>query len=392
MVFNGKNVIVTAFTVAFRSDASIQIGTGHVMRCLTLADALRVRGAHCTFICRPNSGHLLDMIAQRGHHAVALPSLETTTNRMPADPVHASWLGTDWQTDAEQTVEALDNNSVDWLVVDHYALDHRWEKALRFHCQNLMVIDDLADRFHDCDVLLDQNQGRTAQDYGGMLKPHTATLIGPQYALLRPEFSLLRSQSLARRTQPQLKHLLISMGGVDKDNATGQVMHTLTACHLPADLRITVVMGPHAPYLADVKQQAKQMPRPTQVLVGASEMAKLMSDSDLCIGAAGSTSWERCCLGLPSLLLVLADNQQSSAQALLMTGAVRVMDRASLAVSLPRLMSELGADPNAGQALAGMRDSAQVITDGQGAGLVARQMLSLAPLCAQALRMAAETC
>jgi UDP-2,4-diacetamido-2,4,6-trideoxy-beta-L-altropyranose hydrolase len=255
-----------------------------------------------------------------------------------------------------------------------------------------MVIDDLADRAHDCDVLLDQNLGRNVQDYGGLLKPNTTTFIGPQYALLRPEFAQLRSQSLARRTQPQLKHLLITMGGVDKDNATGQVLKALTACHLPPDLRITVVMGPHAPCLADVKLQAAQMVRPTQVLVGASEMAQLMSDSDLCIGAAGSTSWERCCLGLPTLLLVLADNQQSSAQALLMTGAVRVMDRTSLAVSLPRLMSELGADPNAGQALAGMRDSAQAITDGQGAGLVARQMLPLLPLCAQALQQAGETC
>lgn len=291
------------------------------MRCLTLADALHARGARCSFICRSHSGHLLNVIAQRGHHAVTLPSLATTTNRIPADTAHTTWLGTDWPTDAQQTREALGNKSVDWLVVDHYALDHGWEQTLRPHCQNLMVIDDLADRPHDCDVLLDQNLGRSAQDYGGLLKPQTATYIGPQYALLRPEFALLRSQSLARRNQPQLKHLLITMGGVDKDNATGQVLQALTACHLPADLRISVVMGQHAPCLADVKQQASKMPRPTQVLEGVNAMAQLMSDSDLCIGAAGSTSWERCCMGLPTLLLVLADNQLPSAQALEKAGA-----------------------------------------------------------------------
>lgn len=312
--------------IALRTDASLQIGTGHVMRCLTLADALRERDARCTFICRPHNGHLLDMIDHRGHQAVALPSLATTTNRMPADTAHAAWLGTDWATDAQQTREALGGESVDWLVVDHYALEHRWEHALRPHCQNLMVIDDLADRLHDCDVLLDQNLGRSEQDYGGLLNPHTGTYIGPQYALLRPEFAQLRSQSLARRVQPQLKHLLITMGGVDKDNATGQVLQALTACNLPADLRITVVMGPHAPCLPDVKQQATQMPWPTQVLVGVNAMAQLMSDSDLCIGAAGSTSWERCCMGLPALLLVLADNQLPGAKALEKAGAALAVD------------------------------------------------------------------
>jgi UDP-2,4-diacetamido-2,4,6-trideoxy-beta-L-altropyranose hydrolase len=312
--------------IAFRTDASLQIGTGHVMRCLTLADALSEKGSRCTFICRPHSGHLMDMIAQRGHRAVALPSLATTTNRLPVDTAHAAWLGADWQTDAQQTREALGNECVDWLVVDHYALDHCWEQALRPLCQNLMVIDDLADRVHDCDVLLDQNLGRSAKDYSGLLKPHTTTCIGPQYALLRPEFALLRSQSLARRVQPQLKQLLITMGGVDKDNATGQVLQVLTDCHLPADLRIIVVMGPHAPCLAEVKQQAAQMPWPTQVLVGVDAMAQLMADSDLCIGAAGSTSWERCCMGLPTLLLVLAENQSTVATALESIGAAVALD------------------------------------------------------------------
>ena len=305
------------------------------MRCLTLADALRERGARCTFICRPHSGHLLDMITQHGHQAVALPNGGTTTHHMPTDLAHAAWLGTDWQTDAQQTIEALGNDRVDWLVVDHYALDHRWEQALRPHCQNLMVIDDLADRHHDCDVLLDQNLGRSVQDYGGLLKHHTTTYIGPQYALLRPEFAQLRSQSLARRSQPQLKHLLITMGGVDKDNVTGQVLKALTACHLPTDLRITVVMGPHAPCLADVQQQAVQMPWPTQVLVGVNAMAQVMSDSDFCIGAAGSTSWERCCLGLPTLMLVLAANQQEAASALSDMGAAHCINTpAKLATDL----------------------------------------------------------
>ena len=312
--------------IAFRTDASLQIGTGHVMRCLSLADALRERGAFCTFICRTHSGHLLDVAGHRGHQTLALPSLATITRRLPTDTAHAAWLGSEWQVDAQQTLEAIGSHKIDWLVVDHYALDYRWEQVLRPYCKNLMVIDDLADRRHDCDMLLDQNLGRSAQDYDGLLESHTATYIGPKYALLRPGFAQLRNESLARRVQPQLRHLLITMGGVDKDNATGQVLQALTTCNLPADLSITVVMGQLAPCLADVKQQAAQMPWPTQVLVGVNEMAKLMADSDLCIGAAGSSSWERCCMGLPTLLLVLADNQLPGSEALRKAGIALVLD------------------------------------------------------------------
>jgi UDP-2,4-diacetamido-2,4,6-trideoxy-beta-L-altropyranose hydrolase len=302
--------------VVFRVDASIQIGTGHVMRCLTLADALHAQGAHCTFICRPHKGHLLDEITKHGHVAVALPTLGTATISFSTDPAHAAWLGTDWLTDAKDTLQALGNQPIDWLVVDHYALDQLWEQALRPYCQNLMAIDDLADRPHDCDVLLDQNLGRSAKDYAGLLMPKTFTLIGPQYALLRPEFAQLRSQSLARRVNAQLKRLLVTMGGVDKDNVTGQVLQLLNACKLPHDFTITVIMGSYSPCLAAVQEQAMKMVRPTQVQIAVNNMAQIMAGSDLAIGAAGSTSWERCCMGLPSIQLVLAENQRAAADAL----------------------------------------------------------------------------
>jgi UDP-2,4-diacetamido-2,4,6-trideoxy-beta-L-altropyranose hydrolase len=198
--------------IAFRADASPQMGTGHVMRCLTLADALKGRGAQSTFICRPHAGHLLDLIKQRGHEAIVLSPADDAFTA-PADPFHAKWLGTDWASDAAQTEQSLGNQVVDWLVVDHYALDCRWEQEMRPHTRRIMAIDDLADRPHDSDLLLDQNLGRTAQDYCGLLSSHTQTLIGPSYALLRPEFIQWREYSLQRRAQPQLKHLLITMGG-----------------------------------------------------------------------------------------------------------------------------------------------------------------------------------
>lgn len=356
--------------IAFRTDASLQIGTGHVMRCLTLADALRERGASCTFVCRPHPGHLLALIAQRGHQALALPELQEGAQRNHNGTAHGHWLGTHWATDAQDTQRALSDRTVgqtvDWLVVDHYALDARWEEALRPQAQRIMAIDDLADRPHACDLLLDQNLGRKEADYGGLLKG-TTTLLGPHYALLRPEFAALRAQSLARRqANLQLRRLLITMGGVDKDNATGQVLAALQSCSLPADLRVTVVMGPHAPWLAQVQAQATQMPWPTEVLVGVDNMAQLMAESDLAIGAAGSTSWERCCLGVPTIQVALAQNQEAIAQALSRAGAALMLPGQAIAQTLPGL---IGTVANEDQLYA-VSLAASGVTEGKGAMFV----------------------
>ena len=312
--------------ITFRTDASLQIGTGHVMRCLTLADALQEAGAQCHFICREHPGNLIELIRQRGFGVSVLPltveSVVTPEQRVETQPNYASWLGVDWNIDAEQTKVGVGETAVDWLVVDHYALDVRWEQMLRPVCRNLMVIDDLANRAHDCDLLLDQNLGRDERDYGQFVPKSCSLLVGPQYALLRPEFAALRDESLRRRAIPQFKHLLISMGGVDQVDATGKVLEALLDCHLPEDLYITVVMGPHAPWLARVQMLAKRLPQPVVVKVNINNMAQVMAASDLAIGAAGSTSWERCCLGLPAFLVVLAENQMEAAANLELAGAI----------------------------------------------------------------------
>lgn len=313
--------------VGFRTDASVQIGTGHVVRCLTLADALRERGAKCIFLCRTHVGHLIDLIERRGHEAVALPSPAKAFQPPAVAPAYADWLGTDWSEDATATRQALGGLCLDWIVVDHYALDWHWEQMLRQHCARLMVIDDLADRRHDCDVLLDQNLGRLAEDYHDMVPEGTAIYIGPQFALLRPEFSKLRSASLKRRQNITLKRLLVNMGGVDKDNVTGQVLAVLQSCALPQNVKITVVMGPKAPWSEQVMAQASSIRWDVEVLADVSKMAELMAESDLVIGAAGSTSWERCCLGVPTIQLILAENQRQVANALSDRNAAILLER-----------------------------------------------------------------
>lgn len=364
--------------IAFRVDASLQIGTGHVMRCLTLANALRERGAECVFVCRSHRGHLLELIAQHGHQGLALPAVECGGRPRFPGTAHDHWLGTDWVTDAQDTQRTLRTSlgagALDWMVVDHYALGANWEEVMYPFARRLMVIDDLADREHTCDLLLDQNLGRTADDYRDLLKGNAITMLGPYFALLRPEFAAFREKSLRRReTKIQLQRLLITMGGVDKDNATGQVLESLKSCILPADLHISVVMGLHAPWLKQVRNQAEQMPRRTDVLVGVNNIAQLMVDSDLAIGAAGSTSWERCCMGLPTIQLALALNQEFIARALSDAGAALMLDYQAIAKSLPEIINTTA---NPGR-LHAISMASREITQGQGATIIADYMRNI---------------
>lgn len=368
--------------IAFRTDASLQIGSGHVMRCLTLAEALRARGAQCHFISRAHPGHLFDTIRQRGFTVTALPAgLPPPHTNVPAgiapalQLAHATWLGCDWQTDAAQTGAILATLQPDWLITDHYALAQPWEVLLRPHYKKLMVIDDLADRPHCCDLLLDQNLGRWPQDYAGLVPTRSQVLTGPHYALLRPEFAALRAYSLQRRANAtRLKQVLITMGGVDHNNATAQVMQALKNCALPVDCNIMVVMGLTAPWLDDIRELAVQMPWPTEVLINVNDMAQRMADSDLAIGAAGSTSWERCCLGLPTLMVVLAQNQLPGAQALSAASAAQLIGEVDdIARQLPLLISELVCVDS----LIEMGRAASAITDGLGTENVLNTMVGL---------------
>ncbi len=358
--------------VLFRTDASLDIGTGHVMRCLTLAEALRDHGAHCRFICRSHPGNLIREIGQRGFDVFELPYESNWTGTEATQSVHAAWLGAEWKADAEQTKVCAGEAAADWLIIDHYALDSRWERALAPHYRKLMVIDDLADRPHACNLLLDQTFGRDSADYRSLVPADCHLLCGSQYALLRPEFAALRPYSLQRRARPVLRELLIAMGGIDKDNATGQVLKALRSCSLPADCRITVVMGATAPWLDEIRTQAQDMPWPTRVQMGVTDMAQRMADSDLAIGAAGATSWERCCLGLPTIMLVLAANQRKIAQGLERSGAAKLIKlghsgTAQLRESLRPLINDVAQ-------LMGMSDCAASVVDGSGVDAVMRQM------------------
>lgn len=332
--------------VVFRVDASLQIGSGHVMRCLTLAIGLRANGASCQFICREHPGNLASAIRQRGFAVHLLPMGHSCSITQTVGPGTA-WLGATLDQEIEDAALALAPLAADLLVVDHYSLDSTWEVRMRSLCRKVMVIDDLANRNHECELLLDQNLGRHRNDYLG-LTPDTANLlVGPAYALLRTEFSMLREHAIPRRRAGELKRVMISLGGVDQDNITVDVLDALKRSSRN-NLAITVVMGAAAPHIESVQRIAETMPWPTEVVVAVDDIAARMLNSDIAIGAAGSTSWERCCLGLPSIVLCLADNQKEVIQALVDAQVSRVISVCSLksngADALSQVIDEMASD------------------------------------------------
>lgn len=341
------------------------------MRCLTLADKLNIAGHQCSFICATLGGHIGGLIKEKGYKLSMLPRPENEASPITPNKDYEHWLNESWQQDAMQTFEVTLHDKPDWLVVDHYALDAKWERVLSGAVNKIMVIDDLANRPHECALLLDQNLGRVASDYDGLVPAETIRLIGPRFALLRPEFATLRARSLSRRDNPEIKRILITLGGTDRTNVTGQVLDALSKSNLPVSTELDIVMGPSALHFCKVRRQAEQLPFKTNVSSNVTDMAERMMLADLCIGAAGGTSWERCCLGLPTLLVVLAENQVASATALEASGAgAKIDDVAHLSAALPALLNYLFEKDQ----LKIMSDVAGAITNGDGSFKVVRAM------------------
>lgn len=289
-------------SIFIRVDSSYQMGTGHVMRCLTLAAELRQRGAEVTFICRDLPGNLAGHIRSQGYTVELLPR--------PDDPSYAAfWLQTDWRTDALETVQRLTQASpapADCLIADHYGIDRRWEQVVSAQVNRLMVIDDLADRPHHCSLLLDANASSARDRYQGLVPDGCVKLTGTGYTILRPEFRLAKRR-LAER-DGRVRRVLVFFGGTDPTGETLRALHALqnpAFAHLHAD----VVVGGMNCSKEAIAALCSSMPG-VEYHCQIDYIAELMRKADLSIGAGGSTTWERCYLGLPSLTIVTADNQR----------------------------------------------------------------------------------
>jgi UDP-2,4-diacetamido-2,4,6-trideoxy-beta-L-altropyranose hydrolase len=357
----------------FRADASVQIGTGHLMRCLTLADALKKAGMTCAFISRGLTSSLVQIIRDRGHGFYALTAGSPPVEQA-GDLAHSHWLGVSWQTDADECRTLIEEIAPSWIIVDHYALDARWETRVHSSGAKLMAIDDLADRLHAANMLLDQNLGRVPEDYTALAGPSCKTLTGPNFALLRPEFSQARQAGLVRCRTGPLRRIMVSMGGMDADNVTGSLLDAFSRHDVWGDLHFDIVMGGASPHLQSVRTQVAAAKFLCYLHVDVSDMPGMMISADLAIGGAGSTSWERCCLGLPTLLLVMSDNQVPGAMALDESGAARLLGDVRQSGWQNRIIQQIG-DLSQSGALCDMSAQALQICDGRGAARIAEVVL-----------------
>ncbi|MBL0385526.1 UDP-2,4-diacetamido-2,4,6-trideoxy-beta-L-altropyranose hydrolase [Tumebacillus sp. ITR2] len=354
-------------SIWIRADASVGTGTGHVMRCLTLAHELREKGAHVRFLSRLFPGNLCDFVSDQGFDVVRLPWQESDVE---------PWLGVTWQEDAQQVLDVLraEGQPVDWLIVDHYGLDARWERQVRGGVRRLMAIDDTADRPHECDLLLDQNLHEQSEArYRHLVPSSCETLFGPHFALLRPEFRETRKQVSVR--QRGIKKILVFFGGTDPTRETEKAVEALASLQ-PADWTFDVIVGGTNP----------QRERMEQLVAGTSnaafycqvsDMAAKMAAADLSIGAGGSATWERCCLGLPSLQIVVADNQREIAENVARVGASVTLGEA-VEVTADRIRAGVERFLTRPETLAEMSRRAMKLVDGEGAARVGERLLACA--------------
>jgi UDP-2,4-diacetamido-2,4,6-trideoxy-beta-L-altropyranose hydrolase len=361
--------------VVFRADASQAIGTGHVMRCLALADAIVAGGVgRCAFVMRALAGHLGDYVAARGHHVTMLPA--PPADQVPATPAdpHRAWLECSPAQDAAETIAAV-GEGTDWLVVDHYALDAGWEGQLRAHVGRIAVIDDLADRAHDCDLLLDQNLQGAPDRYAGLVPAGCDQLLGPRFALLRPEFGAIR-RTPADVVEAAPPRVLVFLGGVDAPNATEPALAALAEART-LGLAADVVIG-HGNRQGEALRQWCAAHSWITVHGGDTDLAALMAGATVAIGAGGTTAWERCALRLPSVLVQIADNQRpgclalSRAGAALFAGQVDHGLRDRLAAMLATLLHDAGLRAH-------IADRAGELVDGRGVARVVARLAAAPP-------------
>lgn len=340
--------------ILFRADASVELGSGHVMRCLTLAEELSRRGHLSAFACLPQAGDMLKFIGSRGFRSFALAG-------NVGQPGETARILAGWE-------------EVDWLVVDHYGLDAAWEQVLRPGVKRVLAIDDLADRRHDCDLLLDQNlYDDPEKRYQDLLPAHCRRLLGPGFALLRPEFHDAAKAEPAR--SGAVKNLLVSFGGSDPTDETAKTLEALAL--LPFRFgRVDVVVGAACPRREDLQARFGGLPG-LHFHIQADNMAELMAHADLAVGGGGVSVWERCCAGLPSLCIAVAQNQLEIVQTAQRAGLLHYLGWHA-EVSVSDLAVALAEWTHAPDRLAAMSRCARLQVDGLGAARVCDAMEAMA--------------
>ncbi|WP_280154591.1 UDP-2,4-diacetamido-2,4,6-trideoxy-beta-L-altropyranose hydrolase [Piscinibacter sp. XHJ-5] len=350
--------------VAFRVDGGTVIGSGHVVRCLALAHELRALGREVHFICRPHDGHLGAAIEAKGFRLHLLPAGDASV----AAP-EARWLGADWRQDADETARVLGGVRPEWLVVDHYGIDERWETVQAPHAARLLVIDDLANRPHRAEWLVDQNLQPRPDRYRDRVPAGCRLLLGPRHALLRKAFREQASRLPAR--DGAVRRMLACVGGADPQGVLPRILDAWQALG-PERPALDIAVGAHSPKLALLRARCSALPGCT-LHVDSEDIASLMAEADLLVCAAGTINWERCCLALPAVMTEIAANQRDNLRLLarqrtgVSIGRAEALAAADLAALLQRLLARPSLLKRMGQRCARL-------VDGLGAFRVAAAM------------------
>lgn len=324
-----------SFSAVFRADAGPGMGIGHVTRCLTLAESLRERGFDC-----------------------ALATAEAGLGAVP--PARLAGI--------RVLPPAAKRPGADLLVVDHYGLDAAYERDARAWARAVLAIDDLANRVHDCDLLLDTGIGRDAGDYVGLVPAPCGFLLGPDFALLRSSFRAARERRLPRERRAS-RRLLVTLGGTDPKGLTVVVLDGIAQARV--NLEIDVLLPASASSFPAAQEKCAMLG--ARLHAAADDLSDVMAAADLCIGAGGTTAWERACLGLPALMIEMAENQR---------GNIEHFARAGAAIAIAPVTS--GTVAHALASVAGDADrlecmsrAAASICDGLGAARVADAIFQL---------------
>ncbi len=354
----------TPHRVAIRVDGSAAMGTGHLKRCLSLAQALIEAGADVRFVCRALDAVAATVLGDSGIPTLWLPVPAQAFTPAPDAPPHAAWAGVPQGQDADDTASTLADWRPDTVVVDHYAFDAGWQRAVRdaLGCR-LLVIDDTADRALEADALLDHNWAPDHRaKYAGRLQREPLWLCGPRFALLAGAY-----RGAGRyRFQDTVRSIGVFMGGTDPGGISARV---LAACRVAGFTGPVEVVSTSAnPRLADLRQACANDGHATLTL-DQPDLATFFARHDLQVGAGGGASWERCCIGAPTVLLALTANQLAVVPGLAALGAVR----AAGDPDLPDVLRELIADSAARHLLS---ERAADLVDGRGAERAAFQLLN----------------
>ncbi|WP_432218961.1 UDP-2,4-diacetamido-2,4,6-trideoxy-beta-L-altropyranose hydrolase [Pseudomonas kribbensis] len=343
--------------VLIRADASPTIGSGHIARCLTLARVLRAQGSHVAFACRRLPGHRLDALQSEGFETVALPD-----RYAGEDPEQAIESMLPWQADIDALATQLEGQAeFDWVIADHYGLDHHWQTAARRFAPRIAAVDDLATRRYSVDLLLNQNLSGLSENYQPLLPTGCRTLLGPRFAMLREEFS-----GPAIEIKPVAQRVLVNFGGFD---AARQTHHAMLALADFSGLEVDFVAGADNPAWAEMQALAESRPN-WHLHSFVSDFHRRMTEADLFIGAGGGTSWERAAMGLPTICIAVSNNQQANGEVMAAAGA-HVFMGAREQVSVKQLRDAIGFVVDNFYLRQSLAERSRQLVDGRGALRVA---------------------